>query len=80
VVQRLQAIGPHLVALRRDQLIGAVVLDMAVAFQDSWAAISLIAPSRVAAVAGRFGIDLEISIYRTAEEDDENLGSVDKVW
>lgn len=67
VIDYVNTIGPKLCALRKDQLIGVVTIDVAVAFRDNAAAISVNMPSHAAEAISRFGMDIEFSIYSTSE-------------
>lgn len=67
VVECVQKIGPKISALKSDRLIGATCCDLAVAFGNTYT-ISIGVPSYAAEAIGRHGIDIELSIYPTADD------------
>lgn len=63
--------GPAIAAMLDDRRIGKAVLDIAFDYPDHGEAMSARIPAHVAAaIAGR-GIDIEVSVYLTDVEDDE---------
>ncbi|MBJ3784093.1 hypothetical protein [Devosia sediminis] len=63
--------GPALAAMLDDRRIGKAVLDIAFDYPHEGEAMSARLPAHaVAAIAG-YGIDIEISVYLTDVEDDE---------
>ena len=65
--------GPTLAAMLEDRRVGKAVLDIAFDFPDEGEAMSARLPAHVAAAIASHGIDIEISVYLTdVEEDDED--------
>jgi hypothetical protein len=59
--------GATLLSLRNDGKVGSVGLDLAAMFRDAFMAISVTVPSEAAAILGRYGIEIEFSVYRTSD-------------
>jgi hypothetical protein len=66
VIDCVQGFGEALISLRQRGQIGAMSIDVGVPFRDDAAMKSVIVPSEVALVLGKYGVDIEISIYRTS--------------
>jgi hypothetical protein len=65
----IQRIGPQMAALRQDGLIGSTTIDLAVSFDENKATLFVKLPSHAAETVGRYGIDIEFSVYRTADDE-----------
>lgn len=63
--------GPAIAAMLEDRRIGKAVLDLAFDYPEHGEAMSARLPAHVAAAIAGFGIDIEISVYLTDVEDDE---------
>ncbi|MFP9137822.1 hypothetical protein ACLI1C_11645 [Devosia sp. XGJD_8] len=63
--------GPAIAAMLDDRRIGKAVLDIAFDYPEQGEAMSARLPAHVAAAIGGYGIDIEISVYLTDVEDDE---------
>ena len=63
--------GPAIAAMLEDRRIGKAVLDIAFDYPDQGEAMSTRIPAHVAAAIGGHGIDIEVSVYLTDVEDDE---------
>lgn len=65
--------GPALAAMLDDRRIGKAVLDLAFDYPEHGEAMSARLPAHVAAAIAGCGIDIEVSVYLTdVEEDDED--------
>lgn len=65
--------GPAIAAMLEDRRIGKAVLDLAFDYPEEGEAMSARLPAHVAAAIAGHGIDIEISVYLTdVEEDDED--------
>ena len=63
--------GLAIAAMLEDRRIGQAVLDIAFDYPEHGEAMSARLPAHVAAAIGAHGIDIEISVYLTDVEDDE---------
>ena len=63
--------GPTIAAMLDDRRIGKAVLDIAFDYPEHGEAMSARLPAHAAAAIAGFGIDIEISVYLTDVEDDE---------
>lgn len=63
--------GPAIAAMLDDRLIGKAVLDIAFDFPEHGEAMSARLPAHMAAAIASHGIDVEVSVYLTNVEDDE---------
>ena len=63
--------GPAIAAMLEDRRIGKAVLDIAFDYPDDGEAMSARLPAHMAAAISAYGIDIEISVYLTDVEDDE---------
>lgn len=63
--------GPAIAAMLEDRRIGKAVLDIAFDYPDDGEAMSARLPAHMAAAIAAYGIDIEISVYLTDVEDDE---------
>lgn len=63
--------GPAIAAMLDDRRIGKAVLDIAFDFPEHGEAMSARLPAHMAAAIARHGIDVEVSVYLTNVEDDE---------
>lgn len=63
--------GPALSAMLEDRRIGKAVLDLAFDYPEHGEAMSARIPAHVAAAIAAHGIDIEVSVYLTDVEDDE---------
>jgi hypothetical protein len=64
--------GPAIAAMLEDRRIGKAVLDIAFDYPEAGEAMSARLPAHVAAAIAGHGIDIEISVYLTDVEDDED--------
>lgn len=64
--------GPALAAMLNERSIGKAVLDMAFDYPEEGEAMSARLPAHAAAAIASHGIDLEISVYLTDVEEDED--------
>lgn len=63
--------GPAIAAMLEDRRIGRAVLDIAFDYPDEGEAMSARLPAHAVAAIANHGIDLELSVYLTDVEDDE---------
>lgn len=63
--------GPAIAAMLEDRRIGKAVLDIAFDYPPEGEAMSARLPAHAAAAIAMHGIDIEISVYLTDVEDDE---------
>ncbi|UXN72605.1 hypothetical protein N8D56_15185 [Devosia sp. A8/3-2] len=63
--------GPAIAAMLEDRRIGKAVLDIAFDYPENGEAMSARLPAHMAAAIAAYGIDIEISVYLTDVEDDE---------
>jgi hypothetical protein len=63
--------GPAIAAMLDDRRVGKAVLDLAFDYPEQGEAMSARLPAHVAAAIAGYGIDIEISVYLTDVEDDE---------
>jgi hypothetical protein len=68
-VDCVRAIGPQLSALRQEHLIGSTCIDLAVSFAEDQMTLSVTVPSYVAEAVGQHGIDIELSVYRSVDDE-----------
>lgn len=64
--------GPAIAAMLDDRRIGKAVLDLAFDYPEHGEAMSTRLPAHAAAAIAGFGIDIEVSVYLTDVEDDED--------
>ena len=64
--------GAAIAAMLDDRRIGRAVLDIAFDYPDEGEAMSARLPAHAAAAIARHGVDIEISVYLTDVEDDED--------
>lgn len=64
--------GPAIAAMLDDRRIGRAVLDLAFDYPEHGEAMSARIPAHAAAAIAGFGIDIEVSVYLTDVEDDED--------
>ncbi|MHA6728727.1 hypothetical protein [Devosia sp. A369] len=65
--------GPAIATMLEDRRIGKAVLDLAFDYPEHGEAMSARLPAHVAAAVASHGIDIEMSVYLTdVEEDDED--------
>lgn len=64
--------GPAVAAMLEDRRIGKAVLDIAFDFPEHGEAMSARLPAHAAAAIAGHGIDIEISVYLTDVEEDED--------
>ena len=65
--------GPVIAAMLEDRRIGKAVLDLAFDYPEHGEAMSTRLPAHAAAAIASHGIDIEVSVYLTdVEEDDED--------
>ena len=65
--------GPAISAMLEDRRLGKAVLDLAFDYPEHGEAMSARLPAHVAAAIASHGVDIEISVYLTdVEEDDED--------
>lgn len=63
----IQSIADAVQRLASEKLIGPPCLDVAMKLPSSALSISIAIPARLAAAAGRAGMDIDISVYRTSD-------------
>lgn len=63
--------GPAIAAMLDDRRIGKAVLDLAFDYPEEGEAMSARLPAHAAAAIAGYGIDIEVSVYLTDVEDDE---------
>jgi hypothetical protein len=63
--------GPALAAMLDDRRIGKAVLDLAFDYPEHGEAMSARLPAHAAAAIAGYGVDIEISVYLTDVEEDE---------
>ncbi len=63
--------GPAIAAMLEDRRIGKAVLDIAFDYPAEGESMSARLPAHAAAAIARHGIDIEISVYLTDVEEDE---------
>jgi hypothetical protein len=63
--------GPTIAAMLEDRRLGKAVLDIAFDYPEHGEAMSARIPAHVAAAIAGCGIDIEVSVYLTDVEDDE---------
>ena len=63
--------GPAIAAMLDDRRIGKAVLDLAFDYPEHGEAMSARLPAHVAAAIASHGVDIEISVYLTDVEEDE---------
>jgi hypothetical protein len=64
--------GPAIAAMLEDRRIGKAVLDIAFDYPSEGEAMSARLPAHAAAAIAAHGVDIEISVYLTDVEDDED--------
>lgn len=65
--------GPAIAAMLEDRRIGKAVLDLAFDYPEHGEAMSTRLPAHAAAAIASHGVDIEVSVYLTdVEEDDED--------
>lgn len=65
--------GPAITAMLDDRRIGKAVLDLAFDYPEHGEAMSTRLPAHVVAAIAGCGIDIEVSVYLTDVEDDEEV-------
>lgn len=65
--------GPALAAMLDDRRIGKAVLDLAFDYPEHGEAMSARLPAHAAAAIAGHGVDIEISVYLTDVEEDEEV-------
>lgn len=63
--------GPTLAAMLDDRRVGKAVLDLAFDYPEHGEAMSARLPAHAAAAIAGYGVDIEISVYLTDVEEDE---------
>jgi hypothetical protein len=63
--------GPAIAAMLEDRRVGKAVLDLAFDYPEHGEAMSTRLPAHVVAAIAAYGIDIEISVYLTDVEEDE---------
>jgi hypothetical protein len=63
---RIRRMAPILSQFATNKSVGSMCLDVAIAFPDDVMSTSSVVPSSLAELAGGLGMDIELSIYRTA--------------
>lgn len=71
ILELAEQSGPAIAAMLEDRRIGMAVLDMAFDYPAEGEAMSARLPAHTAAAIAGFGIDIEVSVYLTDVEDDE---------
>lgn len=72
ILELAERSGPTLAAMLEDRRIGKAVLDIAFDYPAEGEAMSARLPAHAAAAIAGYGIDIEISVYLTDVEDDED--------
>jgi hypothetical protein len=64
----IKTIGPQISMLREERLVGPTCIDLAVSFANDQMSLSIVVPSYAAEIIGRYGIDIEFSVYAVNED------------
>lgn len=64
--------GPAIAAMLDDRRIGKAVLDIAFDYPENGEAMSTRLPAHMVAAIAAYGVDIEISVYLTDVEEDED--------
>ena len=72
ILELAERSGPALETMLADRRIGKAVLDIAFDYPAEGEAMSARLPAHAAAAIAGYGIDIEISVYLTDVEDDED--------
>ncbi|WP_375450493.1 hypothetical protein [uncultured Devosia sp.] len=72
VLELAERSGPAIAAMLEDRRVGRAVLDIAFDFPEDGEAMSTRLPAHMAAAIAAYGIDIEVSVYLTDVEDDED--------
>jgi hypothetical protein len=72
VLELAERSGPVIAAMLEDRRIGRAVLDIAFDYPEDGEAMSARLPAHMAAAIAIHGIDIEISVYLTDVEEDED--------
>jgi|SRR5579862_53915 len=62
--------GPQILALKDRGRLRAATMDFAISFDEAAVALTINLPSHAVEAIARYGIDVELSIYRTGSDDD----------
>ncbi|WP_127752852.1 MULTISPECIES: hypothetical protein [unclassified Devosia] len=71
VLELAERSGPAIEAMLEDRRLGRAVLDLAFDFPEAGESMSARLPAHLAAAVAVHGIDIEVSVYLTDVEDDE---------
>jgi hypothetical protein len=71
VLELAERSGPAIEAMLEDRRLGRAVLDLAFDFPEAGESMSARLPAHLAAAIAAHGIDIEVSVYLTDVEDDE---------
>lgn len=72
ILELAERSGPALAAMLEDRRIGKAVLDIAFDYPEHGEAMSARLPAHAAAAIAQHGVDIEISVYLTDVEEDED--------
>jgi hypothetical protein len=72
VLELAERSGPAIEAMLEDRRLGRAVLDLAFDFPEAGESMSARLPAHLAAAIAAHGIDIEVSVYLTDVEDDED--------
>lgn len=72
ILELAERSGLAIAAMLEDRRIGRAVLDIAFDYPDEGEAMSARLPAHAAAAIASHGVDIEISVYLTDVEDDED--------
>lgn len=64
--------GPAIAAMLEDRRIGKAVLDIAFDYPEDGEAMSTRLPAHMVAAIAAYGVDIEVSVYLTDVEEDED--------
>jgi hypothetical protein len=67
VDKALQLYGETVKALREEGALNSAFLNVAFSFDDNLAGITRRIPASILTLAGRSGIDIDVSVYKTAD-------------
>ena len=69
ILDRVRALGPRISVLRQECLIGSTCIDLAVSFAEGQMTLSVLVPSYAAEAIGRYGIDIEFTVFPTSDDE-----------
>lgn len=72
ILELAERSGPTIAAMLEDRRLGRAVLDIAFDYPSEGESMSARLPAHAAAAIAGYGVDIEISVYLTDVEDDED--------